>query len=124
MFAGFIKVGGFEPVSRRYMDSIPNTTIYYHMAVPNNYPYKDCGIPSDTSFHFFRPASDSNIPWPGMVFGVTISAVWYWCSDQVRCLSKLSLLHCFTLVFLCSLILLLIMMSNLSFMAYPLIRFT
>jgi len=83
MIVSFIKVGGFEPVSRRYMDAIPNTTIFYRMAVPNNYSYKDCGFPPDTSFHFFRPPDDPGLPWPGIIFGLTISSVWYWCSDQV-----------------------------------------
>lgn len=82
---GFIEVGGFEPVTHRYMAAIPNTTIYYQMTAPNNYSYKNCGIPSDTSFHFFRPADDAGLPWPGVIFGLTISSVWYWCSDQVLC---------------------------------------
>lgn len=28
-------------------------------------------------------AVDADLPWVGMTFGLTISAVWYWCSDQV-----------------------------------------
>lgn len=27
---------------------------------------------------------ESDLPWTGVVFGVTISSIWYWCSDQVR----------------------------------------
>ena len=30
-----------------------------------------------------RPADDGNLPWTGVLFGLTISSIWYWCSDQV-----------------------------------------
>ena len=33
--------------------------------------------------NLLRPVTDADLPWTGMVFGITISAVWYWCSDQV-----------------------------------------
>ena len=26
---------------------------------------------------------ESDLPWTGVIFGVTISSIWYWCSDQV-----------------------------------------
>ena len=25
----------------------------------------------------------SDLPWSGMIFGLAISSIWYWCSDQV-----------------------------------------
>lgn len=25
-----------------------------------------------------------DIPWPGTIFGMTVVAVWYWCTDQVN----------------------------------------
>lgn len=31
----------------------------------------------------FRPINDQYLPWTGLVFGLTINSVWYWCSDQV-----------------------------------------
>lgn len=30
----------------------------------------------------FRPASDPDFPWPGVVFGSLIIGFWYWCTDQ------------------------------------------
>ncbi|NNE07915.1 MAG: sodium/solute symporter, partial [Gemmatimonadetes bacterium] len=30
----------------------------------------------------WRPASDPNYPWTGMLFGAPILGVWYWCTDQ------------------------------------------
>lgn len=35
--------------------------------------------------HLFRSIKpgESDLPWTGVIFGVTISSIWYWCSDQV-----------------------------------------
>ncbi len=33
-------------------------------------------------FNMWRPASDPEYPWTGMVFGGTIVGIWYWCTDQ------------------------------------------
>ena len=37
----------------------------------------------DSYFHMFRPSSDSEFPWTGIVFGAPILGIWYWCTDQV-----------------------------------------
>ncbi len=33
-------------------------------------------------FNMWKPASDPNFPWTGILFGVPILGVWYWCTDQ------------------------------------------
>ncbi|MBN2031486.1 sodium:solute symporter [bacterium] len=33
-------------------------------------------------FNMFRPASDPEFPWVGMVFAPPIAGIWYWCTDQ------------------------------------------
>ena len=33
-------------------------------------------------FNMWRPMSDPEFPWTGMLFGGTIVGVWYWCTDQ------------------------------------------
>ena len=33
-------------------------------------------------FNMFRPASDPEFPWTGMVFAPPIVGLWYWCTDQ------------------------------------------
>ncbi|HZB28472.1 MAG TPA: sodium/solute symporter, partial [Gemmatimonadales bacterium] len=30
----------------------------------------------------WKPASDPNFPWTGIIFGAPILGVWYWCTDQ------------------------------------------
>uniref|UniRef100_A0A671F8M9 Solute carrier family 5 member 4 n=1 Tax=Rhinolophus ferrumequinum TaxID=59479 RepID=A0A671F8M9_RHIFE len=44
----------------------------------------------------FRDPITGDIPWPGMIVGMTIVAAWYWCTDQVivqRCLSGKDMSH-------------------------------
>jgi SSS family solute:Na+ symporter len=33
-------------------------------------------------FDIFKPLSDPDFPWTGIVFGAPIIAIWYWCTDQ------------------------------------------
>ena len=33
-------------------------------------------------FNMWRPVSDPDFPWTGLLFGGTIVGIWYWCTDQ------------------------------------------
>jgi len=54
-------------------------------AIPRVKPENNsCGCPRPDSFHVFRDPINGDLPWPGMLFGITIIATWYWCTDQVK----------------------------------------
>lgn len=36
----------------------------------------------DHYFNMFKPMTDPDFPWTGIIFGAPIIAVWYWCTDQ------------------------------------------
>ncbi|GER00058.1 solute:sodium symporter (SSS) family transporter [Iodidimonas gelatinilytica] len=36
----------------------------------------------DAAFSLWRPMSDPEFPWTGILFGAPILGVWYWCTDQ------------------------------------------
>ncbi|CAG2192839.1 Solute carrier family 5 member 4,Sodium/nucleoside cotransporter,Sodium/myo-inositol cotransporter,Sodium/glucose cotransporter 5,Solute carrier family 5 member 4A,Sodium/glucose cotransporter 4,Sodium/glucose cotransporter 2,Sodium/glucose cotransporter 1,Sodium/myo-inositol cotransporter 2 [Mytilus edulis] len=94
IIVGFIEVGGYEAMIQKYFASFPDTTI--NNMGNSSYKYAKCGIPPDNAMHLFRSAEDGSLPWPGIMFGLTISAVWYWCSDQVivqRALAAKNLSH-------------------------------
>lgn len=38
-------------------------------------------LPEDF-FHLFKPATDPEFPWTGILFGAPILGIWYWCTDQ------------------------------------------
>ncbi|WAR02037.1 SC5AB-like protein [Mya arenaria] len=81
MIMSFIEIGGYEETVKRYFEAWPNTTRLNYG--DSNYSYWKCGIPPENSMNLIRSADDGSLPWPGIMFGLTISSVWYWCSDQV-----------------------------------------
>ena len=80
--AGFIEVGGYEAMIQKYFQAYPDTTINNYGNA--SYKYGKCGIPPKNAMHLIRAPDDGSLPWPGIMFGLTISSVWYWCSDQVK----------------------------------------
>uniref|UniRef100_A0A8C5GBE2 Sodium/myo-inositol cotransporter 2 n=1 Tax=Gouania willdenowi TaxID=441366 RepID=A0A8C5GBE2_GOUWI len=82
----FAEVGGWNALMEGYHNAIPS------VRVPNS----TCGIPRDDAFHIFRDPVTSDLPWPGVIVGMTIPSMWYWCSDQVivqRSLAAKTLTH-------------------------------
>ncbi|XP_053375170.1 sodium/glucose cotransporter 4-like [Mercenaria mercenaria] len=94
MIMSFIEVGGYEAIVKKYFEAWPETTRKNYGN--DSYPYWKCGIPPDNSMNLIRSYDDGSLPWPGIMFGLTISSVWYWCSDQVivqRALAAKNLSH-------------------------------
>ncbi|XP_054372785.1 sodium/glucose cotransporter 1 isoform X3 [Molothrus aeneus] len=87
----FAEVGGYEAFMQKYMAAIPSNVSYGGTQVD-----PACYTPRRDAFHIFRDASSGDLPWPGLVFGLSILAMWYWCTDQVivqRCLSGKNMSH-------------------------------
>lgn len=82
LLLGIMDVGGWENIKYKFFNAISNNT--WHKYLRNNLTKSDCGFPPSNSLHLFRSHTDGNYPWPGVVFGATVSGVWYWCSDQVQ----------------------------------------
>nr|XP_030726258.1 sodium/glucose cotransporter 4 isoform X1 [Globicephala melas] len=86
MFLGFQEVGWYPGLEQRYRQAIPNVTV----------PNTTCHLPRPDAFHMLRDPVSGDIPWPGLIFGLTVLATWCWCTDQVivqRSLSAKSLSH-------------------------------
>lgn len=81
-------MGGYEAIIKKYFDAWPDTTRENYANIYGNYSYGKCGIPPENAMHLIRSPDDGSLPWPGIMFGLTISSVWYWCSDQVSCTLK------------------------------------
>ncbi|KYO41096.1 sodium/myo-inositol cotransporter 2 isoform X1 [Alligator mississippiensis] len=82
----FAKVGGIEALQAKYFSAIAIS----HKA------NSSCGLPRDDAFHIFRDPVTSDLPWPGVLVGMTIPSLWYWCTDQVivqRSLAAKNLSH-------------------------------
>ncbi|XP_004458548.1 sodium/glucose cotransporter 4 isoform X1 [Dasypus novemcinctus] len=86
MFLGFQEVGWYPGLELRYRQAIPNATV----------PNTTCHLPRPDAFHMLRDPVSGDIPWPGLIFGLSVLATWCWCTDQVivqRSLSARSLSH-------------------------------
>ncbi|XP_064652316.1 sodium/glucose cotransporter 4-like [Lineus longissimus] len=86
MILSFTKVGGYQAVKDGYFEAIPETTLYSNAT---------CGIPASYSYNLMR-GMETDLPWTGAIFGLMVSAIWYWCSDQVivqRALAAKDLSH-------------------------------
>jgi len=86
MFLSFQEIGGYGKLEEKYAEAIPDSRP----------PNTTCGEPREDFFHVFRDPINSDLPWPAMLFGITINSVWYWCTDQVivqRTLAAKSLSH-------------------------------
>ncbi|XP_078523877.1 sodium/glucose cotransporter 1 isoform X2 [Lissotriton helveticus] len=87
----FAKVGGYEAFVDAYMKAIPKNVSDGTITVDPK-----CYTPRADSFHIFRDPLTGDMPWPGVIFGLSILALWYWCTDQVivqRCLSAKNMSH-------------------------------
>lgn len=70
---GFQEVGWYPGLEQRYRQAIPNATV----------PNTTCHLPRSDAFHMLRDPVSGDIPWPGLIFGLTVLATWCWCTDQV-----------------------------------------
>ncbi|XP_037683205.1 sodium/glucose cotransporter 4 isoform X2 [Choloepus didactylus] len=86
MFLGFQEVGWYPGLEQWYKQAVPNATV----------PNTTCHLPRPDAFHMLRDPVSGDIPWPGLIFGLSVLATWCWCTDQVivqRSLSAKSLSH-------------------------------
>ncbi|XP_051009205.1 solute carrier family 5 member 4A-like isoform X1 [Acomys russatus] len=91
MVFAFIEVGGYENFTEKYMSAIPSVVEGDNLTINPR-----CYMPQADSFHIFRDAVTGDIPWPGTAFGMVITALYYWCTNQVivqRCLCGKNMSH-------------------------------
>ncbi|XP_045398771.1 sodium/myo-inositol cotransporter 2 [Lemur catta] len=82
----FAAVGGMEGLKEKYFLALAS----------NRSENSSCGLPREDAFHIFRDPLTSDLPWPGVLFGMSIPSLWYWCTDQVivqRSLAAKNLSH-------------------------------
>ncbi|XP_016045269.2 sodium/myo-inositol cotransporter 2 isoform X2 [Erinaceus europaeus] len=82
----FAAVGGLEGLQEKYFLAIAS----------NRSENSSCGLPREDAFHIFRDPLTSDLPWPGILLGMSVPSLWYWCTDQVivqRTLAAKNLSH-------------------------------
>nr|XP_012619483.1 low affinity sodium-glucose cotransporter isoform X2 [Microcebus murinus]XP_012619484.1 low affinity sodium-glucose cotransporter isoform X2 [Microcebus murinus]XP_012619485.1 low affinity sodium-glucose cotransporter isoform X2 [Microcebus murinus]XP_012619486.1 low affinity sodium-glucose cotransporter isoform X2 [Microcebus murinus]XP_012619487.1 low affinity sodium-glucose cotransporter isoform X2 [Microcebus murinus]XP_012619489.1 low affinity sodium-glucose cotransporter isoform X2 [M len=87
----FAEVGGYKSFMEKYMNAIPSIVEGDNLTIDAR-----CYTPQADSFHIFQDPVSGDIPWPGMIVGIFITSLWYWCTDQVivqRCLCGKDMSH-------------------------------
>merc|ERR1719495_1066075 len=72
------KIGSYENLIDQYFNATATNRA-------NNSAGELCGAVPQDAMHLLRDATPgaSDLPWSGLTFGLAISSIWYWCSDQV-----------------------------------------
>ncbi|ESO03120.1 hypothetical protein HELRODRAFT_112437 [Helobdella robusta] len=86
-----IEVGGYNSMLEQFRKAASRHTYIEHQLYNN----LSCGFPPADSFHVFR-STESDFPWPGVVFGMISLGIYCWCTQQVivqRNLSAKTVLH-------------------------------
>lgn len=78
MAISFNKVGGYT----KLVESFPYATASIRASTAGN---ESCGEPPADYMNLLRTTKPgkTDFPWTGMLFGLTINSIWYWCTDQV-----------------------------------------
>ncbi|OQV20228.1 Sodium/glucose cotransporter 4 [Hypsibius exemplaris] len=69
-----VRVGGYKELIEQFPLAKPKVVkanATHCSDVPKNF------------LHLLRGADDPELPWPGVLFGLSVSSIWYWCADQV-----------------------------------------
>ncbi|XP_060901615.1 sodium/glucose cotransporter 2 [Labrus mixtus] len=90
----FVEVGGYSALLDKYSAAKPSNVSSMD---PQSYSIPPhCYTPRQDAFSLLRDPITGDLPWPGVLFGISIVGSWYWCTDQVivqRCLAARSLTH-------------------------------
>ncbi|XP_071885616.1 sodium/glucose cotransporter 2-like isoform X2 [Anas platyrhynchos] len=90
-------VGGASVLAAYALSAVgglPSLWQRFPLALPHNVS-GPCPSPRALALRLLRPPG-TDLPWPGLLLGLGVTAGWYWCTDQVivqRCLAARSLLH-------------------------------
>ncbi|TRY79758.1 hypothetical protein TCAL_10793 [Tigriopus californicus] len=89
---GFQETGGYNQMVESFFKAVAQNRSH---SDPNDSSSELCGGVPDNAMHLVRGV-DTDLPWTGMLFGLAINSIWYWCSDQVivqRSLASKDMIH-------------------------------
>ena len=103
------QIGGLQNLNSKFLESDVESLIN---------PNVTCGRMDEENLSVMKKITDEDFPWLGVITGMTINSIWYWCSDQVivqRCLSAKSFTEAKAATVLCSFL----KISSIFMMLYP-----
>ena len=97
MVRSLTAVGGYEALMEKYQAAEPDPEFSAFALTPSG-ENKSCSAVQENFLHMLRPVDvgAGDLPWSGLITGMTLSSIWYWCADQVivqRTLSAKTITH-------------------------------
>ena len=97
MVRSLTEVGGYEALMEKYQAAEPDSQFSAFTLTPTG-ENKSCSAVQENFLHMLRPVDvgAGDLPWSGLITGMTLSSIWYWCADQVivqRTLSAKTITH-------------------------------
>ena len=74
-------MGGYENLLDKYSQSVPDAK-YASFKIENGLNISCSEVRPDFA-HLFHSINDDFLPWTGVLSGMVIASIYYWCSDQV-----------------------------------------
>ena len=86
----FNEISGADPLTSEVESGWDSLWAKYECSIPVDFKGANetatgvvCGKVRDDYDHVIRDPVDGDMPWPGLIFGLTVISTWYWCTDQV-----------------------------------------
>ena len=74
-------MGGYENLLDKYSQSVPDAK-YASFKIENGLNVSCSEVRPDFA-HLIHSINDDFLPWTGVLSGMVIASIYYWCSDQV-----------------------------------------
>ena len=78
LFSALVEVGGYEKLLDGYSKAVPD--IEYSAFKEGNI---SCSNVREDFGHLFHSVYDDFLPWTGVMTGMFLTSIYYWCTDQV-----------------------------------------
>ncbi len=79
----FAEVGGYEKLLDGYSQAVPEQEYAAFKVDPVTGANISCSNVRPDWGHLFHSVDDKFLPWTGVVPGMLLVSIYYWCTDQV-----------------------------------------
>lgn len=83
MGLALVEVGGYENLMDGYSVAVADEEYTAHEYDPETGVNKSCGAVREDFAHLFHSVDDTFLPWSGVIPGMLLVSIYYWCTDQV-----------------------------------------
>jgi hypothetical protein len=82
-FSAFTEVGGYEKLLDGYSKAVPDPEYSVFYIDDKTGLNQSCSKVRPDFGHLFHSIDDTFLPWTGVLPGMLLTSIYYWCTDQV-----------------------------------------